>query len=122
MAPHFLAGDREQAFLLPPDVRDWLAEGLFAWFVSEAVAEMDLAAFYGAYRQDGHGRAAFDPERGLDQSGPTELVDESPALSARRCCVGRRGAAGERRDAASKAGARRAGAVGATRAAGPWDA
>ena len=22
---------------------------------------MDLAAFYGAYRQDGHGRAAFDP-------------------------------------------------------------
>ena len=27
----------------------------------DAVAEMDLAAFYGAYRADGHGRAAYDP-------------------------------------------------------------
>jgi transposase len=27
----------------------------------DAVAQMDLAAFYGAYRADGHGRAAFDP-------------------------------------------------------------
>jgi hypothetical protein len=31
-----------------------------AWFVIDAVAEMDLAAFY-AYRADGHGRAAHDP-------------------------------------------------------------
>ena len=61
MGQNFLAGDREQGFLLPPDVREWLPEGHFAWFVIEAVAEMDLAAFYGAYRQDGHGRAAFDP-------------------------------------------------------------
>jgi transposase len=61
MGQNFLAADREQGFLLAPDVRDWLPEGHFAWFVIEAVAEMDLAAFYGAYRQDGHGRAAFDP-------------------------------------------------------------
>jgi hypothetical protein len=27
----------------------------------DAVAEMDLSAFYGAYREDGHGRAAHDP-------------------------------------------------------------
>jgi transposase len=32
-----------------------------AWFVLEAVAEMELAAFYAAYRQDGWGRAAHDP-------------------------------------------------------------
>src|SRR5918911_3694289 len=61
MAQNFLAADREQAFLLPPDVREWLPEGHFAWFVIDAVAQMDLAAFYGVYRQDGHGRAAFDP-------------------------------------------------------------
>src|ERR687885_3046386 len=61
MGQNFVACDREQAFLLPPDVRDWLPEGHFAWFVIEAVAQMDLAAFYGAYRQDGHGRAAHDP-------------------------------------------------------------
>src|SRR5919197_2271447 len=61
MGQNFLAADREQAFLLPPDVRDWLPEGHFAWFVIAAVAQMDLTAFYGAYRQDGHGRAAFEP-------------------------------------------------------------
>src|SRR6187200_94348 len=61
MGQNFLAADREQGFLLPPDVRHWLPEGHFAWFVLEAVERMDLAAFYGAYRQDGHGRAAFDP-------------------------------------------------------------
>jgi hypothetical protein len=31
------------------------------WFVLDAVAEMDLAPFYSAYRDDGHGRAAHDP-------------------------------------------------------------
>src|SRR3954462_11302727 len=61
MGQNFLAADREQGFLLPPNVRAWLPEDHFAWFVIEAVAEMDLAAFYGAYREDGHGRAAFDP-------------------------------------------------------------
>jgi transposase len=61
MGQNFLACDREQAFLLPPDVRDWLPEGHFAWFVLDAVAQMDLGAFYAAYRQDGHGRAAFEP-------------------------------------------------------------
>ncbi len=46
---------------MAPDVRDWLPEGHLAWFVIDAVAEMELSAFYGAYRVDGHGRAAYDP-------------------------------------------------------------
>jgi transposase len=29
--------------------------------VIDAVAEMDLDGFYGAYRADGHGRAAYEP-------------------------------------------------------------
>jgi transposase len=61
MGQNFLACDREQPFLLPPDVREWLPEGHLAWFVIDAVAVMDLAAFYGAYREDGHGRAAYEP-------------------------------------------------------------
>src|SRR5215213_9542304 len=61
MGQNFLAADREQAFLLPPDVREWLPEGHFAWFVIDAVERIDLAAFYAAYRVDGHGRAAFEP-------------------------------------------------------------
>jgi hypothetical protein len=42
---------------MPPDPRDWLPEGhLGAWFVLASVEEMDLAAFYGAYRRDGGSR------------------------------------------------------------------
>jgi hypothetical protein len=29
--------------------------------VIDAVGRLDLAAFYAAYRADGHGRAAFEP-------------------------------------------------------------
>jgi len=61
MPQNFLACDREQELLLPPSVREWLPEDHLAWLVLEAVAEMDLAAFYAAYRLDGHGRAAHDP-------------------------------------------------------------
>jgi transposase len=61
MGQRFVACDREQSFLMPPDVRDWLAEDHLAWFVIDAVAEMDLDAFYAAYRQDGRARPAYDP-------------------------------------------------------------
>jgi transposase len=61
MAQSFIECDREQAFLMPPDVRDWLAEGHLAWFVLDAVAAMDLAAFYAAYREDGRSRPAYEP-------------------------------------------------------------
>jgi transposase len=61
MAQNFLGCDREQGMLLPPSVREWLAEDHFAWFVLAAVEEMELAVFYAAYRVDGHGRAAHDP-------------------------------------------------------------
>jgi transposase len=47
--------------LLPPSLREWLPEDHLAWFVLDAVGEMDLNAFYGAYRGDGWGRAAFEP-------------------------------------------------------------
>src|SRR3954451_14193015 len=61
MAQNFLACDREQELLLPPSLREWLPEGHLAWFVIEAVAQLDLSAFYAGYRADGHGRAAHDP-------------------------------------------------------------
>jgi len=61
MAQNFIACDREQPFLLPPDVREWLPEDHLAWFVIDAVGVIDTSAFYGAYREDGHGRAAYEP-------------------------------------------------------------
>jgi transposase len=33
-----------------------------AWFALDAVAELDLTAFYASYRSDGWGAAAHDPE------------------------------------------------------------
>src|SRR5918995_3105201 len=61
MPQNFIEGRRGQAFLLPPDVREWLAADHLAWFVIDAVGEMELSAFYAAYRADGHGRAAYEP-------------------------------------------------------------
>ena len=61
MPQNFIVSRCEQGFLLPPDVRDWLPADHLAWFVIDAVRGMDVAAFYSAYRADGHGRAAYEP-------------------------------------------------------------
>jgi transposase len=37
------------------------AEDHLVWTVLDAVAEMDLGAFYASYRADGHGRPACEP-------------------------------------------------------------
>jgi transposase len=61
MPQNFIDCDREQAFLLPPSLRDWLPEDHLVWFVIDTVGRLDLSAFYAAYRADGHGRAAYEP-------------------------------------------------------------
>src|SRR3954466_8529519 len=61
MGQRFVACDREQSFLMPPDVREWLPARHLAWFVIDAVAEMDLEAFYAAYRVDGRSRPPYGP-------------------------------------------------------------
>jgi transposase len=61
MGARFIGVDREQVFLMPPSVRDWVPDGHLVWAVLDAVSELDLAAFYAAYRSDGHGRPAYEP-------------------------------------------------------------
>jgi len=61
MGPSFIACEREQSLLMPPDVREWLPEDHFAWLVLEAVATMGLELFYAAYRGDGRARPAYEP-------------------------------------------------------------
>ena len=53
--------DREQLFLMPPSVSEWLPDGHLAWFVLDVVAELDLAGFYAGHREDGRGGAVYDP-------------------------------------------------------------
>lgn len=61
MAYHFIGCDRDQTYLLPPSLREWLPEKDLAWFVVDAVGAMDLKRFYRCYRDDGTGQAAYEP-------------------------------------------------------------
>jgi transposase len=62
MAYNLIECNREQMYLMPVSLRDWLPEGHLAWFMLEAVEEIDLSRFYLKYRADGWGRAAYDPQ------------------------------------------------------------
>jgi transposase len=61
MGQNFIEFDREQVFLMPPSLREWLPEDHLAWFVVAMVERLDLEAFFVAYPANGHGRAAYDP-------------------------------------------------------------
>ncbi len=61
MAYNLLLCDREQGYLMPPSLREWLGEDHLAWFIIDAVDQMELSEFYVAYRNDGWGAAAYDP-------------------------------------------------------------
>jgi transposase len=63
MAYGYRAVDRDQPFLLPPDMRDWLPDGHLAWFVIDAVSVLDVARFAARATPAGSaaGRAAYDP-------------------------------------------------------------
>ncbi|MCA1696818.1 MAG: transposase, partial [Actinobacteria bacterium] len=53
---------RNQLFLLPPSIADWLPEDHLVWFVLDVVAMVDLSSFHAHHRNDGAGRRAYDPE------------------------------------------------------------
>jgi hypothetical protein len=61
MADNFRPCDRDQAFLLPPDLRGWPPADHLAWFILDVVDQLDLGPLLKADRADGHGRAASAP-------------------------------------------------------------
>jgi transposase len=61
VAHGFRRVDRDQPFLLPPDLREWLPEGHLARFVVEVVDQLDLSEVRAGYRLGGQGRQAYDP-------------------------------------------------------------
>jgi transposase len=86
MGQNFLTCDRDQPLLLPPDLHDWLEEDHLAWFVIEAIEELDLDAFYASYRADGHGRAAHDPKMMLTLITYAYAVGERSSRGIERRC------------------------------------
>src|ERR1700733_14865490 len=61
MPQNFIGCDRGQTMLLPPDLTDWVPDDHLVWSILGAVEQMDLAPFYGVYRSNGQGRAAYEP-------------------------------------------------------------
>ncbi|CAN5178564.1 hypothetical protein BH18ACT4_BH18ACT4_15600 [soil metagenome] len=62
MAYEYKVPLRDQLFLLPPSIADWLPEEHLVWFVLDVVAVVDLSAFHARHPNDGAGRPAYDPE------------------------------------------------------------
>jgi len=54
--------EREQALLLPQDMREWLPEGDLAYFIPDVVATLDLGAIYSTYDGSKGGQPPFHPE------------------------------------------------------------
>ena len=74
MSQKFIAVDREQELLLPPSLREWLPMGHFAWFVLDAVEQMDLSGFCAGSRKtwrSSAGRSSARPSSGRPGSPPT---------------------------------------------------
>lgn len=88
---NFLAVERDQVFLMPPSLTEWLEEDHLAWFVLDAVEEMNLTVFHADYRADGWGRAAHDPKMMV-------------ALMLYAYCVGMRSSRGDRAGLSGRCG------------------
>lgn len=61
MAYNIKTINREQIYLLPPSLQEWLPEKDMAWFIIDVIEQMDLSAYYRKYRSDGRGQEAYDP-------------------------------------------------------------
>ena len=46
---------------MPPSLMEWIDQDHLVWTVLGSVDELDLSAFYAAYRLDGRSRPAYDP-------------------------------------------------------------
>lgn len=56
----FKASNRNQPFLMPPSIEEWLPQKHLARFVVEIVAQLDLSDIYKHY--SGQGKDAYDPK------------------------------------------------------------
>jgi DNA-binding NarL/FixJ family response regulator len=86
MGYHFLPCERDQLSWLPPALQDWLPEGDLAWFILDAVAQMNVTAIravlsgefflhprlVGAVLQNTRETGEESPQRRLDRLSPQE--------------------------------------------------
>ena len=69
--------DRDQPFLFPPDMREWLPPGHPVWLVITVVADhLDTSAFQAGRRTGGPGTAGYDPDCDTRSHVVSERVEE----------------------------------------------
>lgn len=61
MGYNFRPVERDQQYLMPVSLRDWLPADDLAWFMLDVVGELDIDPIYARYRADGWGAPAFEP-------------------------------------------------------------
>jgi transposase len=62
MAKRYRRVERDQVFLLPPSMRDWLPDDHPVWLVIRAVEQMDTGAFHASRSLGGAGAPGYDPD------------------------------------------------------------
>jgi len=90
MARGFIAGDRNQLFLLPPSVDKWVPVNHMVRFIWDIVKQMNLTAFYFSYRTEG--RPPYDPAMMLavpisHTAGGGALHARFPRLARKNCPI-----------------------------------
>jgi transposase len=61
MAKGYRSYQPDQDLLLPPSLRDWLAEDHLVYFVSDVVGQLDLTKIHAAYGDEKRGQPPYDP-------------------------------------------------------------
>lgn len=62
MAKGYRPVDREQEFLLPPSMLDWLPDDHLVWLLIAAVERMDTTRFHASAKLGGVGRQGYHPD------------------------------------------------------------
>ena len=79
-------------------LRDWVPAGSFGVDRVGAVEEMDLSGFYRAYRDDGHGRPAYDPAMMVALLLYSYARGNRSSRAIERACAGGRRVSGDLRE------------------------
>ena len=78
---------RDQEFLLPPNMADWLPEDHLVWFVLDVVEQLDTVRFHASRRTGGVGRQGYDPDMLLALLLYAYAVGERSSRRIERLCA-----------------------------------
>ena len=78
---------RDQEFLLPPNMADWLPDDHLVWFVIDVVDRLDTRVFHVCAKRGGVGRQGYDPDMLLALLVYAYAVGERSSRRIERLCV-----------------------------------